>query len=141
MLHTLQPVADECMMLHKEVSLSGGLGDNLPLVRHHPHLLPMSFHPLCGKNIILSHDNCVASRLPDEYCNGYVFTARPILPGEQLVIQVSICCLICCVVCRSTSLIYHPYCSPTFIITLHASYIRYYQPAWRHYHHLFTMTT
>ena len=56
--------------------------------KYHHSLSPLAFHPLTGKNIILSHNNTVASRLHDEYCNGYVFTARPILPGEKLVIQV-----------------------------------------------------
>jgi len=49
---------------------------------------PISFHPVCGRNVILSSDRNVATRIQDEYCNGYVFTHRPIRPGERLVVTV-----------------------------------------------------
>jgi Neuralized len=49
---------------------------------------PISFHQICGRNVQLSHDRNVATRIPDEYCNGYVFTHRPVRPGERLVVMV-----------------------------------------------------
>lgn len=41
-----------------------------------------------GRNIRMSDDRCVASRCDTEFCHGYVFTARPIMLGEKLVVQV-----------------------------------------------------
>ena len=49
---------------------------------------PISFHQICGRNVILSPDHYTATRLPDEDCNGYVFTHRPIRSGERLVVTV-----------------------------------------------------
>lgn len=41
-----------------------------------------------GRNIRLSNDRCMASRTDTEFCQGYVFTARPLLLGERIIIQV-----------------------------------------------------
>ena len=49
---------------------------------------PLPFHYCIGRNIALTEERTVASRLPDEYCNGYVFTSRNIRPGEKLAIRV-----------------------------------------------------
>lgn len=50
---------------------------------------PMPFHRTTrGRNITLSEDGTTASRVEDEYCNAYVFTERPLLPDDELVIQV-----------------------------------------------------
>ncbi|XP_059485618.1 protein neuralized isoform X2 [Neocloeon triangulifer] len=51
-------------------------------------LNPLAFHKLCGRNMRLSYNQCVASRLDSEFCNGYVFTARPLCIGETIVIKV-----------------------------------------------------
>ncbi|KAK3599445.1 hypothetical protein CHS0354_036461 [Potamilus streckersoni] len=51
-------------------------------------LSPIPFHMLCGRNIRLSHDKTEASRIQEEYCNGYVFTSRPLRCGEKIVIVV-----------------------------------------------------
>ncbi|CAH1390082.1 unnamed protein product [Nezara viridula] len=55
---------------------------------HNSKFTPFPFHRVRGRNIRLSTDRTVASRLETEFCNGYVFTARPIQLGERLVIQV-----------------------------------------------------
>jgi len=45
---------------------------------------PMQFHVTIGRHISLSVDRLVATRLPQDYCNGYVFTSRPLQLGETL---------------------------------------------------------
>lgn len=48
----------------------------------------LQFHPLTGRNVILTQDRTVASRVENEFCQGYVFTQRPIKYGEQFIIQI-----------------------------------------------------
>ena len=59
-------------------------------VRYHTNVSfsPLPFHHMVGRNVILSAEKTVAVRKPEEYCNGYVFTNRPLQCGEKLVIQV-----------------------------------------------------
>lgn len=59
-----------------------------PPVRYHKNLSPLPFHSVVGKNVRLSPDRLVATRVADEYCNGYVFSSRPFKPGEKIVVQV-----------------------------------------------------
>ncbi|KAL1122838.1 hypothetical protein AAG570_003164, partial [Ranatra chinensis] len=49
---------------------------------------PLPFHRTRGRNVRLSNDRCVASRNAMEFCQGYVFTGRPLELGERVVIQV-----------------------------------------------------
>lgn len=49
---------------------------------------PMPLHPLTGRNILLNQDRTVATRVENEFCQGYVFTQRPIKYGEQFIIQI-----------------------------------------------------
>ena len=59
---------------------------------HHPHvdiLDPMPFHHVHGRSIMLSLNRMAARRVPDEYCNGYVFTCRALHLGERLVMSVT----------------------------------------------------
>ncbi|CAO1301579.1 unnamed protein product [Diamesa serratosioi] len=49
---------------------------------------PIHFHPTTGRNLRLSQDRTVASRVENEFCQGYVFTQRPIKYGEQFIIQI-----------------------------------------------------
>jgi protein neuralized len=49
---------------------------------------PLQFHPVVGRNVVLTHDRTVASRVDNEFCQGYVFTQRPIKYGEQFIIQI-----------------------------------------------------
>ncbi|KAG5674642.1 hypothetical protein PVAND_004596 [Polypedilum vanderplanki] len=48
----------------------------------------MQFHQLTGRNVVLSHERTLASRVENDFCQGYVFTQRPIKYGEQLIIQI-----------------------------------------------------
>ncbi|XP_053697797.1 protein neuralized isoform X2 [Sabethes cyaneus] len=53
-----------------------------------PGLLPLPFHPVRGRNVKFSPDRSVATRVESEFCQGYVFTPRPIKIGERLIIQI-----------------------------------------------------
>lgn len=46
------------------------------------------FHRTRGRNVQLSQDKLIATRVETEFCQGYVFTARPIRIGEKLIVQV-----------------------------------------------------
>ncbi|XP_014768780.1 protein neuralized isoform X2 [Octopus bimaculoides] len=61
----------------------------VPIVRFHKNVdfTPVFFHDICGHNVCLDSEKTVAVRLPEEYCNGYVFTSRPI-SNEIIVIQI-----------------------------------------------------
>ncbi|RUS84286.1 hypothetical protein EGW08_007930 [Elysia chlorotica] len=68
-------------------------GLNMPgpsLLQYHAGVSfnPLPFHTLVGRNIRVSSDRRVALRMPEEYCNAYVFTSRPISCGETVVLQV-----------------------------------------------------
>ena len=66
------------------------LNQGLPHVRYYTNtnFTPMKWHTLCGKNISMSYDKLIATRSQDEYCNGYVFSSRPLNCGEKIVIQI-----------------------------------------------------
>lgn len=49
---------------------------------------PVPFHRMRGRNVVLSPDKLIATRVETEFCQGYVFTARPIRIGEKLIVQV-----------------------------------------------------
>lgn len=49
---------------------------------------PLQLHSLVGRNINLSQDKTVATRVDNDFCQGYVFTQRPIHYGEQFIIQI-----------------------------------------------------
>lgn len=51
-------------------------------------LTPVPFHRTRGRNVHLSPDKFIATRVETEFCQGYVFTARPIRIGEKLIVQV-----------------------------------------------------
>ncbi|XP_021961223.1 protein neuralized isoform X2 [Folsomia candida] len=50
----------------------------------------LNFHRVRGKNVMHTADSLpsIALRRPSEYCNAYVFTARPIMPDETILIQI-----------------------------------------------------
>ncbi|XP_065564650.1 protein neuralized-like isoform X2 [Artemia franciscana] len=52
-----------------------------------PKLQPVPFHRTRGRHVRLSADNCLAWRSEGEFCQGYVFTARPIKTGEKLIVM------------------------------------------------------
>lgn len=49
---------------------------------------PIQLHPLVGRNVVLTQDRTVATRVDNEFCQGYVFTQRPIKYGEQFIVQI-----------------------------------------------------
>ena len=49
---------------------------------------PVPFHAITGRNVSLNMDKTIAVRLVEEYCNGYVFTNRPVRMGDKFVIQI-----------------------------------------------------
>lgn len=51
-------------------------------------LIPVPFHRTKGRNVMLSSDRFVATRADSEFCQGYVFTARPVRIGEKIIVQV-----------------------------------------------------
>ncbi|XP_050084364.1 protein neuralized isoform X2 [Anopheles aquasalis] len=53
-----------------------------------PGLLPLPFHPVRGRNIKFSADRYIATRADIEFCQGYVFSPRPVKIGERLIIQI-----------------------------------------------------
>ena len=65
------------------------ISGNMP-IRYYTNctFMPVPFNSIMGRNVCLSSDKTVAVRLVEEYCNGYVFTGRPIRCGEKLVIQI-----------------------------------------------------
>lgn len=62
----------------------------VPVVKYHARFVfsPLYLHTLCGRNARVSADRTVAIRLREEYCNAYVFTSRPVNPGQKIVIQI-----------------------------------------------------
>lgn len=63
----------------------------LPTLRFQPPgvvFRQLPFHPTRGRNIYFSNQQCVAARTDTEFCHGYVFTSRPLMLGERLVVQI-----------------------------------------------------
>lgn len=52
-------------------------------------LQPMQLHTLFGRNMLLNHDRTAATRVEGKFCQGYVFTQRPVRCGEELIIQIT----------------------------------------------------
>lgn len=71
----------------------GAASAMLPNIRHMPYgplsqLSPMPFHRTKGRNVFFSHNGRVASRSDNEFCQGYVFTGRPLRIGETIIVQI-----------------------------------------------------
>lgn len=64
----------------------------LPLLRHQPYGInyqAMSLHRTKGRNVRFCGGNrSVAMRTDTEFCQGYVFTARPLQIAERIVVQI-----------------------------------------------------
>ncbi|XP_023021319.1 E3 ubiquitin-protein ligase neur isoform X1 [Leptinotarsa decemlineata] len=64
---------------------------SLPLLRYQPPQLnyqAMPLHRTRGKNVrFMSNNRSVAFRNDTEFCQGYVFTSRPLQIGERIVVQ------------------------------------------------------
>ncbi|XP_067615457.1 protein neuralized isoform X2 [Eurosta solidaginis] len=66
------------------------LANGLPPLRYNANgrLIPVPFHITKGRNVRLSLDRFIASRTENDFCQGYVFTARPIRIGEKVIVQI-----------------------------------------------------
>lgn len=53
-----------------------------------PGMIPIPFHRTKGRNVQLSSDRFVATREDSEFCQGYVFTARPLKINEKIFVQI-----------------------------------------------------
>ncbi|XP_017122704.1 protein neuralized isoform X1 [Drosophila elegans] len=73
-----------------QAAIAHDLANGLPPLRYNANgrLIPVPFHNTKGRNVRLSQDRFVASRTESDFCQGYVFTARPIRIGEKLIVQV-----------------------------------------------------
>lgn len=60
----------------------------LPQPRYQNPLVPLSLHRTKGRNVQFINDRGVAARVEAEFCQGYVFTARPMRPGQTIVVQI-----------------------------------------------------
>jgi len=60
----------------------------LPQVYRDANFQSLPFHNTKGCNIRLSNDRCIAERNNSHYCQGYVFSERPLRLGQKLVLQV-----------------------------------------------------
>ncbi|XP_055344082.1 protein neuralized-like [Paramacrobiotus metropolitanus] len=59
--------------------------------RHFPHLQLKSlkfFRNLTGRNVLLSEEGRCVKLVAGEFCNGYVFTPRPIAVNETVVVRI-----------------------------------------------------
>lgn len=64
---------------------------NLPPLKYQSSRLsfaPVPLHRTKGKNVKYNSSRGIAARTDTEFCQGYVFTARPIQLGERIVVQV-----------------------------------------------------
>ncbi|XP_022905558.2 protein neuralized isoform X1 [Onthophagus taurus] len=62
-----------------------------PALRHQPSQInyqPLALHRTKGKNVRFNSSRSVASRVDSEFCQGYVFTGRPLQIGERVVVQI-----------------------------------------------------
>ncbi|CAB3232260.1 unnamed protein product [Arctia plantaginis] len=62
--------------------------ESLPPPRYQNPLVPLSLHRTKGRNVQFINDRGVAARADAEFCQGYVFTARPMRPGQTIVVQI-----------------------------------------------------
>lgn len=78
--------------LEEERIVSGmrslSVDDALPTPRYQNPLVPLSLHRTKGRNVQFVSDRGVAARAESEFCQGYVFTARPMRPGQTIVVQI-----------------------------------------------------
>ncbi|XP_045465468.1 protein neuralized isoform X1 [Harmonia axyridis] len=64
---------------------------NLPVLRYQSSYVnyqPMTLHRTRGRNVRFNSSKNVAERVDNEFCQGYVFTARPLQLGERVVCQI-----------------------------------------------------
>ncbi|XP_025095851.1 protein neuralized-like isoform X2 [Pomacea canaliculata] len=83
-------IEQELFSFRQTVSMNDSTMYPVPVVKYHARFVfsPLYLHTLCGRNARVSADRTVAIRLREEYCNAYVFTSRPVNPGQKIVIQI-----------------------------------------------------
>ncbi|RWS15902.1 protein neuralized-like protein [Dinothrombium tinctorium] len=69
-------------------SISRENREPLPQIYCNVALNPILFHRTKGCNVRLTNDRCIAERNSSHYCQGYVFTQRPLNLEEKLVFQI-----------------------------------------------------
>ncbi|KAL4714726.1 hypothetical protein ACJJTC_002585, partial [Scirpophaga incertulas] len=80
------PAPEEDRLVSGMRSLS--VEEPLPPPRYANPLVPLSLHRTKGRNVQFVNDRGVAARVEAEFCQGYVFTARPMRPGQTIVVQI-----------------------------------------------------
>ncbi|XP_053623195.1 protein neuralized isoform X2 [Plodia interpunctella] len=83
---TNQTAEDETRLVGSMRSLA--IEEPLPAPRYSNPLVPLSLHRTKGRNVQFISDRGVAARTEAEFCQGYVFTARPMRPGQTIVVQI-----------------------------------------------------
>ncbi|XP_018321350.1 protein neuralized isoform X2 [Agrilus planipennis] len=64
---------------------------HVPSLRYQPanlNFVPVPLHRTKGRNVKFNSNRSMASRTDTEFCQGYVFTPRPVQLGERMVIQI-----------------------------------------------------
>lgn len=84
---TQSPVAEEADRLVSSMRTLS-VEEPLPPPRYQNPLVPLSLHRTKGRNVQFITDRGVAARIEAEFCQGYVFTARPMRPGQTIVVQI-----------------------------------------------------
>ncbi|XP_073836647.1 E3 ubiquitin-protein ligase neur isoform X2 [Musca autumnalis] len=87
---SIMPSMQSLNITGDQVAIASDLANGLPPLRYNGsgRLIPVPFHITKGRNVRLSHDRFIASRTENDFCQGYVFTARPIRIGEKIIVQI-----------------------------------------------------
>ncbi|XP_076460383.1 protein neuralized-like isoform X2 [Babylonia areolata] len=82
-------VEQELFSFATSVSMNEAVS-SAPMIRYHAGatFAPIVLHTLRGRNVCISSDRTIAVRVREEYCNGYIFTSRPVTPGQKIVLQI-----------------------------------------------------
>ncbi|XP_045505939.1 protein neuralized isoform X1 [Colias croceus] len=80
------PIVEDDRLIGSMRSLS--VDEALPPPRFKNPLVPLNLHRMTGRNVQFVNERGVAARIEAEFCQGYVFTARPMRPGQTIVVQI-----------------------------------------------------
>lgn len=87
-----QDVADRITYPMQQMSIQSNEEITLPILRYQPahfNYQAMPLHRTRGRNVkFMTNNRSVAFRTDTEFCQGYVFTYRPLQIGERIVVQV-----------------------------------------------------
>ncbi|XP_026486431.2 protein neuralized isoform X1 [Vanessa tameamea] len=83
---TQSPISEEDRIISGMRSMT--VEEALPAPRYQNPLVPLSLHRTKGRNVQFINDRGIAARIEAEFCQGYVFTARPMRPGQTIVVQI-----------------------------------------------------